>query len=128
MSAEASPTRILVADDELSTREMLYRLLNRYGEIIEAASGRQALDILESEHFDLVLLDVMMPGMTGIEVLEMMRRLPETSGLPVLLLSEFLWGEDAVRGIDIDEADYISKPIDIDMLLARVEAHLHASG
>ena len=116
--------RILIADDELNNRELLYRMLRSYGEISEAATGRQALDMIENEHFDLILLDVLMPALTGLEVLKIIRAMPLTANLPVIMISEFTRDEEIVRGLEIDDADYLLKPIDLDEMLARVETHL----
>lgn len=116
--------RILIADDELNNRELLYRMLRSYGEISEAATGRQALDMIENEHFDLILLDVLMPALTGLEVLKIIRAMPMTANLPVIMISEFTRDEEIVRGLEIDDADYLLKPIDLDEMLARVETHL----
>lgn len=124
MPENAAPPRILIADDEITNREMLYRLLKDYGEIIEAANGRHALDLVQIEHFDLVILDALMPGLTGIEVYKMMRAMPETSHLPVIFLSELTEDSTHLHGMQIDPADYLLLPIDIDYLQARVEAHL----
>ncbi|MBK8136400.1 MAG: response regulator [Chloroflexi bacterium] len=128
MSPEPGPAqpqkRILIADDELLNRELLYRMLRSAAEVSEAATGRQALDMIENEHFDLVLLDVLMPGLTGIEVLKMIRAMPQTANLPVIMISEFTRDDEVVRGLEIDDADYLLKPIDLDALLARVETYL----
>ena len=124
MPENAAPPRILIADDEITNREMLYRLLKDYGEIIEAANGRHALDLVQIEHFDLVILDALMPGLTGIEVYKMMRAMPETSNLPVIFLSELTEDSAHLHGMQIDPADYLLLPIDIDYFQARVEVHL----
>lgn len=116
--------RILIADDELTNRELLYRILRGYGDIIEAANGRHALDLIENESFDVVVLDALMPGLTGIEVLKMIRAMPQHAGLPVIFVSELSENDENLRGMAFDPADYIMKPIDVDALQARVEAHL----
>lgn len=127
MPENAAPPRILIADDEITNREMLYRLLKGYGEIIEAANGRHALDLVQIEHFDLVILDALMPGLTGIEVYKMIRAMPETANLPVIFLSELAENDAHLHGMQIDPADYLLLPIDIDYLQARVEKHLKLS-
>ena len=124
MADHASTPRILIADDEINNRELLYRILKGYGEIIEAANGRHALDLVQNEHFDLLVLDALMPGLTGIEVYKMIRAMPETSNLPVIFLSELTEDSVHLHGMQIDPADYLLLPIDIDYLQARVEAHL----
>lgn len=124
MSNDSALPRILIADDEITNRELLYRLLKGYGEVIEAANGRHALDLIENEHFDLVVLDALMPGLTGIEVYKIMRAMPETAHLPVIFLSELADDDAHLHGMEIDPADYLLLPIDIDYLQARVETHL----
>ena len=124
MPENAAPPRILIADDEITNRAMLYRVLKGYGEIIEAANGRHALDLIENEHFDLVVLDALMPGLTGIEVYKMMRAMPETAKVPVIFLSELTEDSTHLYGMQIDPADYLLLPVDIDYLQARVEKHL----
>ena len=124
MADHSGTARILIADDEITNRELLYRLLKGYGEIIEAANGRHALDLIENEHFDLVILDALMPALTGIEVYKMIRAMPETAKLPVIFLSELAENDRNLHGMQIDPADYLLLPIDIDYLQARVETHL----
>jgi CheY-like chemotaxis protein len=127
MANQPTP-RILIADDELTNRELLYRILRGYGEIIEAANGRHALDLIENEPFDVVVLDALMPGLTGMEVLKMIRAMPQHAHLPVIFVSELSENDESLRGVPIDPADYIMKPIDVDVLQARVEAHLNKGG
>src|SRR5688572_28186817 len=107
MPENATPPRILIADDEINNRELLYRILKGYGEVIEAANGRHALDLIENEHFDLVVLDALMPGLTGIEVYKMIRAMPETAKLPVIFLSELGENDRNLHGMQIDPADYL---------------------
>lgn len=124
MSTHSAQPRILIADDEINNRELLYRVLQAYGEVIEAANGRHALDLVQNEHFDLVVLDALMPGLTGIEVYKMIRAMPQTADLPVIFLSELTEDSKHLHGMQIDPDDYLLLPIDIDYLQARVAAHL----
>lgn len=115
---------ILVVDDEPDNRRLLNRILNRVAKITEAGDGRTALDWLERETFDLVLLDIMMPDITGLVVLKMIRDAPATADLPVVLISAMSDTDDIVRGLQLLANDYIVKPIDIDVVMARVDTQL----
>ena len=115
--------RILVVDDELSNRLLLNRFLSPHSYIVEAENGQEALDWLMRESFDLVLLDIMMPVMTGLEALQNIRQTPNIADLPVILISALSQSEDIVRGLDLGASDYISKPFDLDVVLARVDTH-----
>lgn len=115
---------ILVVDDEPDNRRLLNRILARTAKITEAGDGHSALDYLARESFDLVLLDIMMPDMTGLEVLEIIRKAPATVDLPVVLISALSDTDDIVRGLQLQANDYISKPIDIDVVMARVDTQL----
>ncbi len=116
--------RVLVVDDEAANRRLLSRILSQSMHMTEADSGQVALDWLSREPFDLVLLDIMMPGMTGLEVLERLRAEPTTADLPVILISALTDTDDIVRGLQLQANDYIAKPIDIDVVMARVDTQL----
>lgn len=91
-------------------------------ETLEAKNGRQCLDVLaEEDAIDLVILDVMMPGTNGWEVLESMRDQPEMAGVPVMLLTAVSTEESKVKGFELGAADYLVKPFAIGELLARVQ-------
>lgn len=115
---------ILVVDDEPDNRRLLNRVLARTATISEAGDGHSALDYLARETFDLVLLDIMMPDMNGLQVLEIIRNAPATADLPVVLISAMSDTDDIVRGLQLQANDYIVKPIDIDVVMARVETQL----
>lgn len=115
------PTRVLVVDDEKDFVEMLSLRLNELGEKVTAAySGEECLEILENDNIDVVILDVKMPGMDGIETLREIKK-----GYPlveVIMLTGHGTTETAVQGMKLGAADYILKPADFEDLSVKLEA------
>jgi signal transduction histidine kinase len=117
--------RLLVVDDNDLNREMLSRRLSRKGfEVATSSGGREALDLVEKENFDLVLLDIMMPEITGMEVLENLRKRFSPAELPIIMATAKIQSEDVVSALSLGANDYVTKPIDFSVLLARVDTHL----
>lgn len=119
--------KILLVDDDLMLLEQLGSALTRQRYTVETASeGTQALKMLFGDAFDAVVLDIMMPGPSGLSVLDEMRK----AGLdvPVLMLSARGSTEDRVRGLDTGADDYLSKPFSLDEFLARIRALLRRKG
>ena len=117
--------RILIVDDLEANRGVLERRLHREGHtVVSAASGREALERLEKEAFDIVLLDVMMPGMDGYETLEKLKASPETRDIPVIMISALDDIASIVRCIEHGAEDYLPKPFDPVLLRARISASL----
>lgn len=115
-------TAILVVEDEDSYRDPLAFSLRRDGfEVGEAADGETGLAMAQSGHFDLVLLDLMLPGLSGTEVC---RRLRQTSDVPVIMVTAKDDVVDRVVGLEIGADDYVTKPYSYRELLARVRAVL----
>jgi len=113
---------VLVVDDEPMLRNLLARLLQLEGyEVLEAADGQAALDIVAKEKPDLVLLDVMLPARSGLDVLGDLRR---TSDVPVILVSALAEEADRVAGLKMGADDYVTKPFSAPELSARVESVL----
>lgn len=116
---------ILVADDETANRELLAELLTADGfQVISVSDGEQALSALSDNQIDLVLLDVMMPHMSGFEVCEDIKSNSETGLIPVILVTSLADQPDRIRGIKSGADDFLSRPIDHAELLARVQALL----
>jgi formate hydrogenlyase transcriptional activator len=116
---------ILVVDDQPQNTELLEAHLVPQGyEIVKAASGEEALKILSGNQIDLVLLDVMMPGMSGFEVLEKIRADKKTRLIPVVMVTVLKETEDRVKALEAGCDDFISKPLDRHVLLARVKSLL----
>lgn len=116
---------VLVVDDDLSNRESLSRRLLRRGyEVATAAGGPEALRLLDEREFDVVLLDVMMPGMNGLEVLEKIRRTRPPTQLPVVMATAKDDTEDIVKAFSLGANDYVTKPLDFAVVLARVQTQV----
>ncbi len=119
------PARILVVDDTPHNVKLLGDLLAAQGhEVVTAASGPEALARVETERPDLVLLDVVMPGMSGYEVCARIRAHPETAILPVILVTALDPAGERVRGLEAGADDFLTKPIHPAELLARVRSLL----
>lgn len=114
---------ILVVEDEAALVELLRYNLEREGfEVVATPSGEEALLIVEERRVDLILLDWMLPHMSGIEVCRQLRRKPETRNLPVIMLTARGEQADRVRGLDTGADDYITKPFAPEELIARIRA------
>jgi len=119
------PGSILIVDDHEMNRDLLSRYLKRDGHTVSVAeNGRQALAMLLMRKFDLVLLDIMMPEMTGFEVLARLRADDDLKHIPVVVISALEDTESAARSIDLGAEDYLTKPINPVLLKARVAASL----
>jgi adenylate cyclase len=117
--------RLLVVDDNELNRDMLSRRLGGRGFDVEIAEdGEQALARIEQQAFDLVLLDVMMPGLSGIDVLTRLRERWPESDLPVIMATARDSTEDVVEALRLGANDYVTKPLDFPVVLARIETHL----
>lgn len=117
--------RILAVDDERPIAELLRVSLTRAGyECVCAYDGIQAADLIEKETFDLILLDIMLPGIDGFELMDYIR----STGVPVIFLTAKNAVSDKVKGLRMGAEDYMIKPFDILELLARVEGVLRRHG
>ncbi len=115
--------KILLVDDESASRAALETLLRREGfEVHDASGGAAALAECASFRPDLVLLDVLMPGMSGFEVCKRIKAAPETRLTPVVLITGLSATEDRIKGINVGADDFLSKPIDFNELLARTRS------
>ena len=116
---------ILVVDDDESNRESLRRRLERRGYAATVAvDGRDALDKLSKQSFDLVILDVMMPGINGLEVLDIIRKTHSATQLPVIMATARDQSEDVVIALERGANDYVTKPLDFAVVSGRVKVHL----
>src|SRR5438105_14443016 len=117
----ATESKILVVDDVVDNVKLLDKLLTVNGySVLKAHSGREALSALETELPDLILLDVMMPEMSGYEVCQKVRENPATALLPIIMVTALNAAEERIKGIQAGADDFISKPINMAELIARV--------
>lgn len=116
--------KILIVDDEVHILELLkYNLESRNYEVIEAETGEDAIKKIDSS-FSAIILDLMLPGIDGFEVLKKIRKSVETSKIPIIMLTAKSEEFDKVLGLELGADDYISKPFSIRELIARLKALL----
>jgi DNA-binding response OmpR family regulator len=117
--------RILVADDDVDIRELVEFKLSTLGhEVVVVADGAAAVDACRAQRPDLAVLDVMMPGVSGLEAIRVIRADPRLADLPVILLTARAQESDVETGFDSGADDYITKPFSPRELASRVEALL----
>ncbi|MFI6819448.1 SpoIIE family protein phosphatase [Micromonospora sp. NPDC050187] len=116
--------RILVVDDNADLREHVTRLLAFSWEVVAVADGVAALEAIETSRFDLVLTDVMMPGLDGFGLVTALRANPRTRYVPIVLLSARAGSAEAVAGLSVGADDYLTKPFSGQELIARVRANV----
>jgi diguanylate cyclase (GGDEF)-like protein len=122
--ASVSP-RLLIVDDISDNRTILTRRFERRGfEVVEVDSGFAAIELIEREPFDLVLLDVMMPGIDGIETLKRIRGRKSASALPVIMVTAKSESDNIVDALELGANDYVTKPVDFAVALARVNTQI----
>lgn len=120
-----SPSKILVVDDQPINIKLLQRKLERQGmEVQVAYNGRECLEVVNADPPDLILLDVMMPEVDGIETCAHLKSNPKTETIPVLFITAKTSKEGKLEGLGVGAVDYITKPIDLDETLARVNTQL----
>jgi phosphate regulon transcriptional regulator PhoB len=123
-----SPVHILVVDDEADLVELVSYNLNKEGFIVDsAADGEAALSKLRKGKYDLVVLDLMLPGIQGIELCRILRNDPKTASLPIIMLTAKGEEIDRIVGLEIGADDYVTKPFSPRELVARVKAVLRRS-
>ena len=118
-------TKILVVDDAADNAKLLACNLEDEGYAVATASdGPEALRLARTEHPDLMLLDIMMPGMDGTEVCRQVKADPELKDIPIIMVTAKHLDEDVVKGLDAGADDYVSKPVHNDILAARLRSVL----
>lgn len=122
---EIDRATILVVDDTPDNLTLMSGLLRDFYRVKVAINGQSALEIVRGEHKpDLILLDIMMPGLSGYDVIRELKTSPATRDIPVIFLTALSATEDEKKGLDLGAADYITKPISPSIVLARVKAQL----
>jgi DNA-binding response OmpR family regulator len=117
------PQRILVVDDEPDLLMLLEEHLSQEGfQVLTASAGMQAISKARAEQPDLILLDVMMPGVSGFDVCNILQDFPETAEIPIIFLTAITETKRKVMGLNLGADDYITKPFDLRDLTARVLA------
>ncbi|MFT4797358.1 MAG: putative two-component system response regulator [Sulfitobacter sp.] len=119
--------KICIVDDDAVQATLICMMLSQDYEVIQAASGGEALELIRRENPDLVLLDVMMPDIDGLDVCEQLKSNPETSGIPVVFLTGLEDASDQERGFELGADDYITKPVSPNVVKARVGRILNLS-
>ena len=124
VAVPAAPA-LLVVDDCAENRDLLSRRLKRQGyQVAVAEHGREALEMIEQAHFDLVLLDQMMPGISGLDLLRLVRATRTPVDLPVIMVTAVDDSETVVEALNRGANDYVTKPLDFPIALARIRAQL----
>ena len=117
--------KILLVEDNDMNRDMMSRLLKRWGyEVVTAMDGRTAVEKVSSERPDLVLMDITLPGIDGIEATTQIRALPEGEHLPVIALTAHVLDEDRERAMNAGCNDFETKPIDFQKLEQKIVAYI----
>ena len=117
-------TLLLVDDDPMNLDVLARRLVRKGYSVITASGGVEALETIETQRVDAVLLDVMMPGVDGLETLRRLRRTRSIAELPVIMVTANDQSEDVVRALDLGANDYVTKPVDFPVVLARIRTQV----
>jgi diguanylate cyclase (GGDEF)-like protein len=119
------PDKILIIDDSVENRQLLLRTLGKSGyELIEAADGKEGMTRAVEVLPDLILLDIVMPGLDGYQVCEALKKVPGTDDIPVIFLSAETEAKDKIKGLELGGVDYITKPFNRGEVLARVRTQI----
>ena len=117
--------KVLIVDDIKTNLDILISTLGGEYKLGVATNGKMAIDYIKSNHPDLVLLDVMMPGLNGFEVCHKLKKDPITSDIPIIFITAVNAPADKAKGFELGAVDYITKPFDAIEVKARVETHLN---
>jgi len=124
LSDQNNKQKVLIVDDEPANLRVLKKILGDLYRLTFAKSGEEALRLVERELPDLILLDVMMPGMTGFDVCQALKQNPLSKGIPVMFVTALSDDVDEAKGFDVGAVDYITKPVSPAVVKARVRTHL----
>jgi response regulator RpfG family c-di-GMP phosphodiesterase len=115
---------VMIVDDNPVNLQILVEILKDDYDVVFATNGRDALDMAKMNHPDLILLDIQMPEMNGYEVITAIKSMPDMKGVPIIFLTAMSQQEDEAVGLKLGAADYITKPINPDLVRLRVCNHL----
>jgi two-component system, OmpR family, phosphate regulon response regulator PhoB len=119
----------LIVEDDVAMRTMLGVFLESLGfDILDCGTGEYALDLAPKHQPDLILLDIMLPGMSGFDIISVLRTRPETRGIPILMCTALRGLENVERCLEAGADDYIQKPIDLKSLQAKIARVLEKRG
>ena len=123
-------TKILVAEDEADIRELVAFSLENIGgfQVVKARNGAEAVQVARTEIPDLILMDVRMPRMTGVEACAKLKTIPETKDIPIVFLSAMGQEQEIQQGMDVGATEYVLKPFAPDVLMAKVREILGRAG
>ena len=120
-----SKPKILIVDDQPINIKIVQRKIEKAGmEVLVASNGHECLDIVAINKPDIILLDIMMPEMDGIETCQKLQENPDTSDIPIIFITAKSAKEDVLHGLDTGAVDYITKPLELDETLARIRTQL----
>ena len=115
----------MIIDDEIHIRRLIVQMLELAGyQVLEAASGPEALRLIEETRPDVITCDIFMPGMTGFDVLEALKSEPTTAKIPVIMLTALGQEKDTNRAMELGAADYVTKPFGTTKLAETIERQL----
>ena len=121
---EVSNCTVLVVDDTEANIDILVEALDSEYEVSVAMDGESALETVNTDPPDLILLDIMMPGIDGYEVCRRLKSEPETSGIPIIFITAMSEIENKTKGLELGAVDYVTKPFETTEVKARVKTHL----
>jgi DNA-binding response OmpR family regulator len=125
VATRADRALVVVAEDDADVRDLIVRKLSLHGlDVVAVSDGRAALNAITERRPDLALLDVMMPGLSGLEVCELLRAAEETAQLPVLFLTARAGQVDVAAGLAAGADDYVIKPFSPSHLVQRIRTHI----
>ncbi|MCB9063085.1 MAG: response regulator transcription factor [Halobacteriovoraceae bacterium] len=120
--------KILIVEDEIDIVDVMkYHLQSAGYDVTAISNGQNALTEIQNNHFDLFILDRMLPGTNGIEICKFIRNFNQTKDHPILMVTALTRSENIIEGLDAGADDYITKPFDLNVLMARVKALLRRS-
>ena len=119
-----SKSRLLIIEDNEDTRQFLIHKLQEDFDVISAENAVIGIDFARNQHPNLILLDVMLPHLNGLDACQLLRSDEKTSNIPIIILSARNRTSDITNGLDVGADDYISKPFDLKELISRIKARL----